>query len=73
MSKVTFEFDNDDMARHFLSWLNGAGEQDYWLWREYREQEEFGKNITANFIDYQRAWQTDGSERIVKATKGESE
>jgi hypothetical protein len=30
-----------------MSWLSGQGEQDYWLWMEYREQKEPDGDITA--------------------------
>ena len=46
VSKVTFEFSNDKAAQHFVGWLSGQGEQDYWQWMEYREYEESG-DITA--------------------------
>jgi hypothetical protein len=44
--KLTIEFDSDAAAKHFASWLDGQGEQDYWIWMECREQKESG-NITA--------------------------
>lgn len=37
---VTFEFDNGTARSHFVHWLCGQGEQDYWLWMEYREREK---------------------------------
>jgi hypothetical protein len=49
--KVTFVFDDDATADHFLSWLCGSGEQQYWQWMEYRESEENG-NITVTNFDY---------------------
>lgn len=51
MKNVTIKFDNEAAAEHFLHWLCGQGEQDYWLWMEYREQEEKG-DITATGFDY---------------------
>lgn len=45
--KITIEFDNEEAADHFMGWLWGQGEQDYWLWMEYREREEKTGNITA--------------------------
>lgn len=48
--KLTIEFDNREALEHFAHWLCGQGEQNYWLWMEYREQEEDG-DITASF-DY---------------------
>lgn len=52
--KLTFEYDTEEekiAAGHFISWLSGQGEQDYWTWMEYRESEEYG-NITIRHFDY---------------------
>jgi hypothetical protein len=50
--KVKIEVTGDNKAaEHFLSWLCGQGEQDYWLWMEYREQEEDG-DITITSFKY---------------------
>ena len=51
MKEITFKFDNEDAAQHFLLWLCESGEQDYWMWMEYREQEEDGQ-ITVLSFDY---------------------
>lgn len=51
MSKVTIEFDNEYAAKHFMDWLCGSGEQEYWMWMEYREEDEDG-DITALSFDY---------------------
>lgn len=48
---LKMEFANEDAAHHFALWLCEQGEQDYWLWMEYREQEESG-NITATSFHY---------------------
>jgi hypothetical protein len=48
---ISITFDNAKAARHFALWLCDAGEQDYWTWMEYREQEEKG-NITATSFHY---------------------
>ena len=48
--EVKFIFDNERAAHHFLSWLCGSGEQQYWEWMSYREEEEEG-DITVGF-DY---------------------
>lgn len=48
--KLVIEFDNEEAAYHFGSWLCGSGEQNYWQWMEYREEEEEG-DITA-FFEY---------------------
>jgi hypothetical protein len=50
-NKLTFEFDNEEAANHFKTWLCGQGEQDYWTWMKYREEEEEG-NITGRDFDY---------------------
>lgn len=50
-TKLTFEFDNEEALNHFKLWLCEQGEQDYWMWMEYREQEETG-DITAVDFDY---------------------
>jgi len=49
--KIIIEFDNDKAAKHFASWLCQQGEQDYWLYMKYREQEEEW-NITATGFNY---------------------
>lgn len=50
-NKLILEFDNKDAANHFKHWLCGQGEQDYWMWMEYREQEDEG-NITGIEFNY---------------------
>ncbi len=59
---LTFNFENEKAAEHFKSWLCGQGEQDYWMWMEYREQEESG-DITGIDFDYH-------SGSVIKATCG---
>ena len=49
-AQVKINFDNDKVAKHFMNWLSGQGEQDYWLWMECREQEE-ASDITATNFD----------------------
>jgi len=49
--KVVFEFDNEEAAYHFQLWLSGQGEQMYWEYMEYREQESSG-DITALRFKY---------------------
>ena len=51
MKTITFVFGNDSAAEHFLSWLCGQGEQEYWEWMRTREEEEGGP-ITAVGFDY---------------------
>lgn len=51
MSTVKIQFDNEVAARHFLRWLCGQGEQDYWMWMEGIEETEKG-DITATRFDY---------------------
>ena len=48
---LKIEFDSKSIAEHFASWLCGSGEQQYWNWMEYREQEEDG-DITAVSFEY---------------------
>lgn len=43
---VTFSFDSDEARDHFVSWLSGSGEQQYWEWMDMRESEQDG-DITA--------------------------
>lgn len=49
--RLTFEFDNEEAARHFALWLCEAGEQDYWEWMKHREGEESGV-VTATQFHY---------------------
>lgn len=44
-------FDNEAALQHFKSWLCGSGEQAYWRWMEFREEEENGP-ITATGFNY---------------------
>lgn len=53
MKEIKFRFDNAKAAEHFLTWLSEAGEQDYWTWMEYREEEEEG-DITCLDFDYDK-------------------
>lgn len=48
---LTIEFDSEIALQHFAGWLCGSGEQKYWDWMEYREQEEHG-DITATSFHY---------------------
>ena len=48
---ITIRFSNPEAAEHFASWLCEAGEQDYWNWMEYREEDDDG-DITAIDFDY---------------------
>lgn len=41
-SDLIIKFPNKEVARHFALWLCESGEQQYWDWMEYREQEEDG-------------------------------
>jgi len=51
MKEIKFVFDNDAAAEHFLTWLSEDGEQSYWDWMRYRQEEENGP-ITAVHFDY---------------------
>lgn len=53
--EVKFVFDNEDAAKHFVTWLCEQGEQGYWQWMEVRETEESGP-ITVTRFDY---WEND--------------
>lgn len=48
---VLIHFDTKSAATHFLEWLCGSGEQQYWEWMECREDDESG-NITVLDFDY---------------------
>jgi hypothetical protein len=48
---LVFNFDNEEAANHFKSWLCESGEQAYWDWMEYREQEGKGP-ITGTSFNY---------------------
>jgi len=47
---LVIEFDNEAARGHFSSWLDGQGEQDYWLWMKYREHEEEGDITALRFL-----------------------
>ena len=51
MQDIVIKFSSKKAADHFASWLCESGEQQYWDWMEYREQEESG-NITATSFHY---------------------
>ena len=51
-TEITFRFGNAKAARHFLDWLDGQGEQDYWEWMKVREREEPEGDITATEFNY---------------------
>lgn len=48
---IQIKFANPEAAKHFASWLCESGEQSYWDWMEYREEDEEG-DITAIDFDY---------------------
>ena len=50
MTTLKINFDNEKAAEHFGTWLCEQGEQNYWLWMEYREKEEKGDITATNFI-----------------------
>lgn len=51
-NKLIFEFQNKEAALHFKHWLCGSGEQQYWDWMEYREEEEEKGDITGVSFNY---------------------
>lgn len=55
---ITIKFDSEEAAEHFAVWLCESGEQSYWEWMEYREQEEEG-DITAVQFHYHGEWKED--------------
>jgi hypothetical protein len=48
---LVIKFHSQAARKHFAEWLSEQGEQNYWAWMEYREQEEPG-NITVSFDYY---------------------
>lgn len=55
MSKVLkINFSNEKALNHFMDWLSGQGEQDYWIWMECREQEDNDAELTAVGFDYSK-------------------
>lgn len=65
---LVLKFENQRAANHFKHWLCGQGEQEYWQWMEYREQEEPGPITGINF-DYH----TDTDEILVKCGRNDTE
>lgn len=61
-SVLAFQFDNPEAMNHFWRWLCESGEQQYWDYMQYREEEEDG-DITGLFFDYKKA---DGGAIFVK-------
>jgi hypothetical protein len=51
-TKLTFEFDSEEAANHFKLWMCESGEQGYWEWMEYRENEDDTPNITGIHFSY---------------------
>jgi hypothetical protein len=49
---ISIEFDNPEAAGHFATWMCESGEQDYWNWMEYREEDEEEGDITATSFHY---------------------
>lgn len=54
-SSVTISFDNPEVMRYFVSWLEESGEQEYWMWQEAREFEDESECITALEFDYSKS------------------
>ncbi len=50
-NNITIEFATKEAAEHFAIWLCESGEQQYWEWMKYREEEEEG-DITAVIFNY---------------------
>jgi len=68
---VNFGVGNYRAAKHFVNWLNGSGEQDYWNWMDGREFEEDGP-ITATRFVYPRC-STNAGNFIVDVELGRME
>lgn len=51
VNDLIIKFPNQEAMEHFAAWLCESGEQQYWEWMEYREQEEDG-DITATHFHY---------------------
>jgi len=66
--KLTIEFDNPEALKHFATWLCESGEQTYWDWMEYREEDEEG-DITAISFDYHNTKEVNGKEICGKFMK----
>jgi len=48
-AKLVIEFDNERAREHFAKWLCASGEQDYWSWMRYRQDEEPGPITVVDF------------------------
>lgn len=48
--KVVIDFGSEKAATHFKKWLDGQGEQDYWLWMSYREEKDQDIITATQFI-----------------------
>lgn len=46
---ITIKFANPKAAHHFALWLCESGEQLYWDWMEYREEDEDGDITVLEF------------------------
>lgn len=46
---LVIKFPNDEATRHFALWLCESGEQSYWDWMKYRENEDNGDITATNF------------------------
>lgn len=62
---LTIHFGNAAAVKHFKAWLDGSGEQGYWLWMEAREIDEPTGDITATRFEYGA-----GGSRTITTTTG---
>ena len=74
MTNVIIKFDRLEAADHFVTWMCEAGEQDYWNWMEYRQQESSNPSMTATTFEYPGGlvdghWPQDGDGNIVVGTE----
>ena len=51
---LTLQFDNPEAMNHFWRWMCESGEQQYWDYMTYREDEEDG-DITGLIFNYDQA------------------
>lgn len=50
MATATISFPSEEAARNFLHWLDGQGEQDYWVWGDHQsDPENYVKKFTYDF------------------------
>lgn len=38
MPTIQVEFESETELKNFMSWMDGQGEQDYWIWQECQNE-----------------------------------